>query len=273
LNNVAPRYFETMRTPVVLGREFTTRDDASAAGVAMVNEAFVRQYLPAGRALGQRLSIVGLAGDAQIVGVVRDAVYETLRQAPPPTVYLPYLQRGAGGVTFEIYAAGAIAPVASAIRAAVQPKVPATPLSIRTLTAQLESSLVQERLMATLAGAFGALAVTLAGIGLYGLLSYTVAGRTSEIGIRVALGAQQVQVLWFVMQDAVQMLAVGVAVGLPVAWAASRLISSMLFDVRPMDPLTIGGAIAVLTLAGALAAFLPARRAACVDAMVALRHE
>jgi hypothetical protein len=127
LNNVAPRYFETMRTPVVLGREFSTLDDANAPGVAIVNEAFVRRYMPAGRPLRQRLSIVGLAGDAEIVGVVRDAVYETLRQAPPPTVYMPYLQRGADGVTFEIYAAGAIAQVASAIRAAVQPKVPATP--------------------------------------------------------------------------------------------------------------------------------------------------
>jgi predicted permease len=273
VNNVSPRYFETMRTPVVLGREFTTRDDASAPGVAVVNEAFVRQYMPAGRPLGQHLSIVGLAGDAQIVGVVRDAVYESLRQVPPPTVYMPYLQRGAGGVTFEIHTDGAIAQLASAIRAAVQPKVPATPLRIRTLTAQLESSLVQERLMATLASAFGSLALLLAGIGLYGLLAYTVAGRTKEIGIRTALGARPAHVLWLVTKDAVRMLAVGIAVGLPLAWAASRLISSMLFAVRPVDPVTIAGATAILTLSGALAAFLPARRAARIDPMVALRHE
>ena len=243
LNNVAPRYFETMRTPVVLGREFTTRDDASAPGVAMVNEAFVRRYMPDGSALGQRLSVVGLAGDAQIVGVVRDAVYETLRQAPPPTVYMPYLQRGAGGVTFEIYAAGAIAQVASAVRAAVQPKVPATPLSIRTLTAQLESSLVQERLMRA-GRAFGALA----------LVAWLASDSTGSCHTpggahqrdRHPRGAGRTADSRAVARDAgrLQMLAVGVAVGLPVAWAASRLISSMLFDVRPMDPLTIAGAIA-----------------------------
>jgi putative ABC transport system permease protein len=272
-NLVAPRYFETMRTPLLLGREFTNRDDAAAPGVAMVNETFVRRYMPNGSPLGQRVSVVGSPEDAQVVGVVSDAVYETLREAPPPTVYVPYLHSGSDPVTFEIYAAGSLAQVAAAIRSEVQPKLPGTPLKIRTLTAQLESSLVQERLMATLARASGVLALLLAAIGLYGLLGYTVALRTSEMGIRVALGAQRSQVLWLVMRDALRMVAWGAALGLPAAWAASRLVSSMLFGVEGTDPPTVMGATAILALVGALAGFLPARRASGIDPMVALRHE
>jgi putative ABC transport system permease protein len=274
-NLVAPRYFETMRTPVVLGREFTSRDDEAAPGVAIVNEAFVRRYMPIGNPLGQRVSVVGPRDSEQslVVGVVRDAVYETLRQAPPPTVYVPYLHRGSDPVTFEIYAVGSLAQVASAIRSEVQPKLPGTPLRIRTLTAQLETSLVQERLMASLATSFGVLALVLAGVGLYGLLAYTVARRTNEIGIRVALGAERSQMLWLMMNDALQMIAWGTAIGLLAAWAASRLISSMLFGLTGTDPSTVAGATGLLVLVGALAGFLPARRASAIDPMVALRHE
>ena len=127
--------------------------------------------------------------------------------------------------------------------------------------------------MATLAGIFGSLALLLAGIGLYGLLAYTVARRTSEIGIRVSLGAQRSEVLWLVMSDALRMLTWGAALGLSAAWATSRLISSMLFGLTGTDPITVAGATAALVLVGALAAFLPARRASRIDPMVALRHE
>jgi ABC-type antimicrobial peptide transport system permease subunit len=127
--------------------------------------------------------------------------------------------------------------------------------------------------MATLAGAFGSLALLLAGVGLFGLLGYTVARRTNEIGIRVALGAQRSQVLWLVMRDALLMVAWGAALGLPAAWAASRLVSSMLFGVQWTDLPTVMGATAILALVGALAGFLPARRASGIDPMVALRHE
>jgi ABC-type antimicrobial peptide transport system permease subunit len=176
-------------------------------------------------------------------------------------------------VTFEIYAAGSLAQVAAAVQSEVQPKLPGTPLKIRTLTAQLESSLVQERLMATLAGVFGSLALLLAGVGLCGLLGYTVARRTSEIGIRVALGAQRSQVLWLVMRDALLMVAWGAALGFPAAVAASRVVSSMLFGVKGTDVSTVMSAAAILVLVGALAGFLPARRAFGIDPMVALRHE
>ena len=272
-NLVAPRYFETLNTPIVLGRDFTFRDDATAPGVAIVNEAFVRQHMPNGSPLEQRVSVVGSPRELQVVGVVKDAVYEGLRQAPPPTVYGAYFQGGTGALTLEVYGAGSLAQVASAIRAEVQPKLGGKLVKIQTLTSQLESSLVQERLMATLASAFGALALMLAAIGLYGVLAYTVVRRTNEIGVRLALGAQRSQVLGLVMRDAARMLALGTAIGLPAAWAASRLVSSMLFGLTTNDPLTIVLAIALLALTGLLAGYLPARRATKVDPLVALRCE
>jgi putative ABC transport system permease protein len=273
VNLVAPRYFETLSTPIVLGRDFTLRDDATAPGVAIVNEAFVRHHMPNGSPLEQRVSVVGSPRELQVVGVVKDAVYEGLREAPPPTVYAAYFQVGAGAVTLEIYGAGSLAQAASAIRAEVQPKLAGKLVRIQTLTSQLESSLVQERLMATLASAFGGLALMLAAVGLYGVLAYTVVRRTSEIGIRVALGAQRSQVLGLVMRDVTRMLALGTAFGLPAAWAASRLVSSMLYGLAPNDPATIVLAIALLVLTGLLAGYLPARRATKVDPLVALRCE
>jgi predicted permease len=272
-NLVAPRYFETLSTAIVLGRDFTLRDDATAPGVAIVNEAFVRHHMPNGSPMEQRVSVVGSPRELQVVGVVKDAVYEDLRQTPPPTVYAAYFQGGAGAVTLEIYGAGSLAQAASAIRAEVQPKLAGKLVRIETLTSQLESSLVQERLMATLASAFGGLALMLAAVGLYGVLAYTVVRRTNEIGIRLALGAQRSQVLGLVMRDATRMLALGTALGLPAAWAASRLVSSMLFGLATTDPSTIVLAIALLVVTGLLAAYLPARRATKVDPLVALRCE
>jgi putative ABC transport system permease protein len=272
-NLVAPRYFETLSTPIVLGRDFTLRDDATAPGVAIVNEAFVRHHMPNGSPLEQRVSVVGSPRELQVVGVVKDAVYEGLRQTPPPTVYGAYFQSGGGAVTLEIYGGGSLAQAASAIRAEVQPKLAGKLVRIQTLTSQLESSLVQERLMATLASAFGGLALMLAAVGLYGVLAYTVVRRTSEIGIRVALGAQRSQVLGLVMRDVTRMLALGTAFGLPAAWAASRLVSSMLFGLAANDPVTIVLAVALLVMTGLLAGYLPARRATKVDPLVALRCE
>jgi putative ABC transport system permease protein len=274
-NQVAPRYFETLSTPFVLGRDFTLRDDETAPGVAIVNEAFVRQYVLKGSALDQRVSVVGLP-DRQVVGVVKDAVYETLRQTPPPTVYVPYLQgavAAGGGVALEIRAAGSLAQVASAIRTEVQPKLAGKPMKMRTLTDRLESSLVQERLMATLASAFGLLALLLASVGLYGVLAYTVVRRTNEIGIRLALGAPRPQVLALILSSALRMIGVGIVIGLSAAWTTSRVVSSMLFGLTATDPTTIAGALTVLLLTGLVAAYLPARRATRIEPLAALRCE
>jgi putative ABC transport system permease protein len=272
-NQVAPRYFETLGTPFVLGRDFTLRDDTAAPGVAIVNEAFVRQYMPNGSPLDHRVSVVGSTAERQVVGVVKDAVYETLRETPPPTVYVPYVQSGGGAVTLEIFAAGSLAQVASAIRAEVQPKLAGKPLRIRTLTTRLESSLVQERLMATLASAFGLLALALASVGLYGVLNYAVVRRTSEIGIRLALGASRSPVLALVLSSATRMLAAGIVFGLLAAWTTSRIVSSMLFGLTTNDPTTIAGALTVLLVTGFVAAYIPARRATRIEPLVALRCE
>jgi len=283
INFIGPRYFETLLTPIVRGREFAIGDDAAAPGVAVVNQAFVRQYMASGDPLAQRVSIVGgfgrALGELQVVGVVGDAVYERLREPPPPMVFAPYLQLrdrqlGGGPITMEVRTASSLTRVAAAIRAEVQPKLSVTmPLQIRTLAQQIEGGLSQARLMAALAGAFGALALSLVAVGLYGLLAYTVARRTNEIGIRLALGAQRAQVLRHVVGDALRMVALGAVCGLPATWAASRFASSMLFGVTTGDPVTIGGAVALLMLTGVLAAYFPARRAANVDPIVALRCE
>ena len=278
VNIVAPRFFETLGTPVLRGREFAPNDDDSAPRVVVVNEAFAKRYLGPGNPLGRRLSVTGFgpisSRNALVVGVVKDAVYERLRDAPPPTVYAPYAQMGAGDVTVEVYAPGGLSAVAAAMRQEVQPKVPATvPLQIRTMNEQIESGLGRERVMALLGTAFGVVALTLAAVGLYGVLSYTVARRTKEIGVRIALGAQRAQVLAGVLRDAVWMLTIGVALGLPMVWMMSRLAVSFLFGLSPYDPATVTGAAAMLFFVGLAASLFPARRASRVDPVMALRRE
>jgi putative ABC transport system permease protein len=270
-NVIAPRYFEVLGTPFVLGRDFSNRDDATAPPVAIVNEAFVRQYVKDLSPLGQRVSVVGSPQEMQIVGVVRDAVYENLRQTPPPTVYAAFLQSRVDTATLEIYAPGSLVGVTAAIRDEVQPNLAGKPVRVRTLTDQLESGLVRERLMTTLASTFGVLALSLAVVGLYGILAFNVARRTGEIGLRIALGARQSQVLGEILHEAGRMVTLGIVIGLPIAWMASRLVSSMLFGVTAHDPVTAVVSIAVLACAAFVAAFLPARRAARVDPLVALR--
>jgi putative ABC transport system permease protein len=272
-NVIAPRYFEVLGTPLVLGRDFTNRDDAAAPPVAIVNESFVRQYMRDLVPLGQRVSIVGSPQDMQVVGVVRDAVYENLRQTPPPTVYGAFLQSAVDAVTLEVHAPGSVAQTTAAIRREVESKLAGKRLRVRTLTGQMESGLVRERLMTTLASAFGVVALSLAAVGLYGLLAFSVARRTGEIGVRIALGARQSQVLREILYEASRMVALGIVLGLPIAWMASRVVSSMLFGVTPHDAGTTVLSIAVLACAGLVAAFLPARRAAAVDPLVAIRCE
>ncbi len=276
-NNVGPRYFAALQTPVILGREFNAEDATSSAGVAIVNESFVRRYLPLGSPLASRLHVggfrVGGNRELQIVGVVKDAVYETLRAAPPPTVYGPFVQRSAGNVTLVAYAPGAVAEVAAAIRAQLQPRLAGRILRIRTLTTQLDSSLAQERLIASVATVFGVLALVLAAIGLYGLLAYWVSCRTHELGVRMALGAARQTVLRLVLRDAARMLLIGTALGVAAAVGVTRSISSMLFGLTRNDPVTIAASIAILLLVGIVAASVPARRATRVDPMVALRAE
>jgi putative ABC transport system permease protein len=151
--------------------------------------------------------------------------------------------------------------------------LPGSPIEVRPLSIQVEATIVQERMMATLASGFGLLALTLACVALHGLLAYSVAQRTKEIGIRMALGAQRTRVVALVLARGARLLVIGVALGLPAAWAASRWVQSMLFGLRPTDPVTLGGAVLLLTVAAQVAGYIPARRASRVDPLVAPRHE
>jgi predicted permease len=271
-----PAFFSTLQIQLLSGREFTDRDSAESPGVAIINERFAEQHFPNHNPVGRHLSaaVRGQRRDLEIVGLVRNTNAAGLRAAPPPTVYVAYAQlKGDLPTTVIIRAGGALARVASAIQQTLQSKLPGTPIEVRALSTQVEETIVKERMMATLAGAFGLLALTLACVGIYGLLAYSVARRTKEIGIRMALGAQAPRVIALVLKGGTELVLIGIAVGLPVAWAASRWVESMLFGLTPMDPAAIGGAILLLMTAALVASYLPARRASRVDPLIALRHE
>jgi len=269
-----PNYFATMRTPILAGREFDGLDRGSP-NVAIVNQAFAANHFPGRNPLGQYVTatVTNPPSDLQIVGVVKDSVGENLRIAPRPTVYVSYFQRASRTDSLEIRAAGSISQIAAAIHKELQPSFPKTPIDVRPLTAQVEQTLVEERLMAKLAGGFGALGLMLASVGLYGLLAYSVVRRTKEIGVRMALGAQRGAVVWLVARRALGLVIAGVAVGLPLAWLLSRKVQSMLFGLTANDAGVMAAAVASMGGAGLVAAYLPARRAARVDPMTALRHE
>jgi predicted permease len=282
LNLAGPRYFETMGTPLVLGRDFGQADRAGAPATAIVNEAFVRKYLSGGGSgsspLGQRLTItIPASATAQIVGVVASTVARNLREEAPPFVYLPYFQYGdqITSGTFEIRAQGSLTRTAALVSEQLRARFSGTPAQIReqTLSEQVGHTLVQERTLAALGSCFGVLALILAAVGLYGLLAYMVARSTSEIGIRMALGARRAEVVALVLRGALRLLAFGILLGVPAAWAGSRWIGSMLFGLRGTDPLTASVAAFLLAATGISAALLPAWRAARVDPLAALRHE
>lgn len=272
-NVVGPRFFHVMHTPVLRGREFTSQDDATRPLVAVVNEAFVRQYVPDGDALGQRVALTGPADEMLIVGVVKDAVYETLRAPAPATVYLSYLQHRGRPMTLVLEASSGVAAAAAAVRSVVQPKVPAQPLRIRTLAAQVEGSLIRERLIARLTTGFAVLAMLLAAVGLYGLIAYSVTNRTREIGVRLALGANQGTIERSIFGQSLRVVAVGTVLGLPLAYALASVVGGMIVGVSPVDPATMSGAVAALAIVAVLAAAVPARRASRVDPATSLRFE
>jgi predicted permease len=276
---VMPGFLETLGTRLVAGREIAP-SDVGRPSVAIVNEAFAKAYLGGRVPLGDSLTanVTRPASTLAIIGVVEDTVAGSLRVPAWPTVYVSYAQRvlSSGFIpntTLEVRAAGTLSAVAPALRAALRDRLPNAPLEVRALSDQVDRALVQERLMASLAAAFGALGLLLACIGIYGLLAYRMARQTREIGIRIALGARESSVLWLVGRSVLRLLTLGFAAGLPAAWALSRYVESMLFGLRPTDPLVLGGAAVLLGAAAVAAAYLPARRAARLPPMTALRLE
>lgn len=281
-NFVGSRFFETLEMPILYGRGFTERDNQTAPKVAVINQRLAKQSFPNASPLGKTIS-TGCAGKGigetpvtyEVVGVSADAKYARLRQDVPPTIFLPYLQSDdAGSMTFEIKTAASTASVAAEVREAVRSVDKDLPLlEVRMQKEQIEANVGQERVFATLTGGFGLLALILAGIGIYGIMAYTVSRRTNEIGIRMALGAQARGVLAMVLKETSVLALVGVAVGIGAALGVTKLVASMLYGVKPDDPLTFVGAAGLLVIIALAAALTPARRAAGVDPMQALRHE
>jgi predicted permease len=269
-----PGFFSTMQTRRIAGREFSDQD-VGETKVAIVNEAYAARHFPGRNPIGEFLTatVAKPARDLEIVGVVADVAAGALRRPPHPTVYVPFFQQPPRSAALEIRVASSLAQVSEAVRKELQPAFPSSPLEVRALSDQVEQTLVQERLMASLAGGFGVLGLLLACAGLYGLLAYSVVRRTKEIGIRVALGAKPHGVQWMVAGGALRLIGIGVSLGLPAAWAASRWVRSMLFGLSTTDPGIIALAVILLGAAGVVAAYLPAQRASRVDPMTALRHE
>ena len=283
INSVSPKYFETLKVPLLLGRAFTAHDTKSAPKVAIVNQTLARRFFGGGKGVGRHV-VLGDVSGIEIVGVVRDGKYKDVREEPrnvvavrgepPNVVYVPFEQSVVEQMTLYVRTVGDPAKVTSAIRREVQSVDANVPIcKVRTLEAQLDESLSQERLVATLSSWFGTFALLLAAIGLYGVLAYSVTRRTNEIGLRMALGAERGGVIWMVVREALLLVGTGIAIGVPLALALARSVSSLLYGLKPTDSLTISTAVVLLFAVAATASYLPARRASHVDPMVALRYE
>jgi predicted permease len=251
------------------------RDGETAPKVALINQAAVRRFFPDQNPIGRRFGMnPENSGAIEIVGVVGDVRYNSVREEPPATIYVPYVQYGLGPMAFEIRTAGDPVQTIGAVREAVRQIDSTVPLTdVSTQLEQIERRFFQERVLARACTLFGGLALLVAAVGLFGLMSYSVARRTNELGIRMALGARREDVLRLVMRESMLLVAAGVVIGLGGAFAASSTISSLLFGLAPTDPVATSGATAVLVLVSALAGYLPARRASRIDPMVALRYE
>jgi len=280
LDRISPGYFQTMETPLLVGRDFDGNDTATSPKVAIVNESFVKKFLNGSKdAVGKQFRLWESPGKPQpyysVVGVVKDSVYNDMHEPFVPVMFFPRTQteKPDADATFLIRSRLSVASVLNSVKTTIAGVNPEIDIQFKVLRTQIRESLVQDELMATLCGFFGALAVTLAAIGLYGVISYTVAKRTNEIGVRMALGAQRSGVIGLILGEVALLIAIGVVIGIGLTLAGSKASSSLLFGLKPRDPLTLALAIAILAAIGFGASFIPARRATRVDPMVALRDE
>jgi len=276
-NAVNGNFFDTLGIKLIAGRVFNERDERNAPKVAVVNQSFARRYFGNASPIGHRFGNGGDPGtvtDTEIIGVVADHRYESLRDEIPREVYLCELQREAYGNAIYVRTTARPENAFTAIRGAVRELDANLPIvNMKTMNQQLEDSLVTERLVATLSVVFGALATVLAIIGLYGVMSYTVARRSKEIGIRMAIGANSGDVVWLVMREVAMLAVAGVAVGLPAAIVLARVVRSQLYGVEPSDPMSIALATLLLCTVAMAAGYMPARRAAGYDPVRVLRTE
>ncbi|HZS06450.1 MAG TPA: ABC transporter permease [Blastocatellia bacterium] len=275
-NVVGQDYFAAMGIPLVLGRGFNSQDTDKSQQVAVISETMAQRFFPNRSPLGQRFGINGpeSSNQVEIIGVVKDARYGSLKEELRPMAYYPHAQHPQPLGNLVVRFSGASEAVITSVRQAIRQVNRNLPIDeVVSLSDHIGRSLTQQKLVARLASFFGLLALLLACVGLYGVLSCAVARRAGEIGIRMALGAQSGDVLWLVLREALALVLVGVVIGLAASLAATRTASSLLFGLKPNDPLTITLAALLLVSVAALAGYLPARRAARVDPLVALRDE
>lgn len=265
---VGPKYFETLEIPIMSGRALGESDRAGAPGAIVVNETFARRFWPNGDALGKRLST---GQRYEVVGIARDGKYLTLGELPRPYMYIPALQ-APDDIQLLIRTTSDPRSLIAAVRREVLAAAPTwQAINTRTMEDQIGTSLLPQRIAAGVLWLFGLVALLLASVGLYGVIAYSVTTRTKEIGVRIALGAQRTNVVGDVIRESLTLVAVGAIIGVPVAWAASRLLSGFLLGVTSTDPWAYAGAIAVLAAVTLLASWIPARRASRVDPVVALK--
>ncbi|HEY7924407.1 MAG TPA: ABC transporter permease, partial [Vicinamibacteria bacterium] len=282
VNGVTPGWFGTYRTRLLAGRDFEERDRRGAPYVAIVNQAFVRRFVGEGRdAMGKTVIREGMPDrrppPLEVIGVVQDAVYQSVRDVMEPTIYLPLAQLAPEDAWYQASLAvrSSSVPPASLVRGvagAIQAADARMSLTFQPLEAQLDTALMRERILALLSAFFGGLAVLLAGIGLYGVTAYAVSRRRTEIGVRMALGADSRGVVRLVLHGVAGLLALGIGLGTAISLWSARFVSSLLYELEPSDPLTLAAAAAVLVAVGLLAAALPARTASRIDPAEVLRE-
>jgi len=278
LNQITPGWFATYGTTIRAGRDIDDRDTQGALPVALVNEAYVRKFLPNRNPIGETVKILETPPKT-IVGVVQDTVYVSVRDGVRPTVYVPLAQPNAVGrgptanVNISVRSSdGSPAVLAPRVAAALTAVDRNLAFTFRPLQDRIDASLTRERLVALLSGFFGALALLLAALGLYGVTSYAVTRRRAEIGIRMALGAEPAGVLRLVLARVFMLVALGVITGAAVSAWLSQFIASLLYDLQPRDAVTLVGAALTLTAVGLIAGWLPARRASRIDPAQVLRE-
>jgi putative ABC transport system permease protein len=273
-NIVGLDFFSTMGIPIVQGRDFNAHDVENSPRVVIVNEELARRYFAGQNAIGKWIRFGATNPQREIVGVVRNAKYRTLREQPLPFIYLPLGQEYQAGMTMMVRTTADPAQLVSPLRnemRALNKEVPV--FAVQTMTDRIGGQLATERMIAVLLSIFGSVALLLAAIGVYGVMAYSVAQRSREIGIRMALGAERIDILRLVVGQGLTLVVIGTVIGLLLSLALTRVLTTQLFGISATDPVTFGVIMALMMIVGLFACYLPARRATKVDPLVALRYE